>query len=86
MAVSCCPQEKLIEVRRKSFREQAIWFLNSSEAGDDHGACEMVRSIEQKCSSSIEIETEAASPREEYVVDEFTAHRLLEFSNKPCTR
>ncbi|KAL7546212.1 hypothetical protein ACHAWF_009551 [Thalassiosira exigua] len=80
MAGPASSEEKLVEVRRKSFRDQAIWFLNSSEAGEDPDKCELVRQIEQKCSS---IETDQ---EHESAVDEFTAHRLLEFSNKPCTR
>jgi hypothetical protein len=62
-------------------RDQAIWFLNSSDAGDDHASCELVWSmfiflIKEKCDST-EIGT---------FVDELTAHRLLEFSKMPSTR
>ena len=83
MAISTTsPGAKLTEVRRKSFRDQAIWFLNSSEAGDDPEKCDLVHKLEQKCAS---VES-TGSGKEESVVDEFMAHRLLEFSNKPCTR
>ena len=70
---------KLKELRRKSFRYQATWFLNVSSAGASPEKCEFVRRIEQKCN---EIES---SNDGESVLDEFTAHRLLEYSNNACT-
>jgi hypothetical protein len=63
------------------WRRQAIWFLNSSEAGDDQEKCELVHKLEKQCSFS-----SASSEEGESVLDELAAHRLLEFSNKPCTR
>lgn len=81
MAVSTTTQAKLTEVRRKSFRDQAIWFLNSSEAGEDPASCELVRKLESKCSCDVSVKLE-----DESVVDELMAHRLLEYSNQPCTR
>ncbi|KAL3785867.1 hypothetical protein HJC23_008755 [Cyclotella cryptica] len=71
---------KLKELRRKSFRDQAIWFLNTSSVGENPEKCECVRRIEQKC-----LEVEKRSESEESVLDEFTAHRLLEYSDTPCT-
>lgn len=73
------PQVKLVPIRRKSFREQAVWFLNSTAAGDSAKSCELVRSLEEKCSS-------LHQTTEESVVDELAALRLLESSDKPCTR
>jgi len=81
MAIATSSEAKLIEVRRKSFRDQAIWFLNSSEAGVDPEKCELVHKLEQKCTSI----AQSGGPKKESVVDEFVAHQLLEFSNKPCT-
>ena len=80
MVIARTPQDKLLEVRRKSFRDQAIWFLNNSDFGDNIEVCELVRSMEQKVSS------EAKDQHDLSVMDEFTAHRLLEYSKKPCTR
>ena len=80
MALSGTPKEKLIEIRRKSFRDQAIWFLNSSDAGDDPEKCELVRRIEGKCEP---FQTDSGN---ESLVDEMAALRLLEFANKPSTR
>jgi hypothetical protein len=69
---------KLNELRHRSFRDQAIWFLNTSSVGQDKEKCEYVRRIEQKC---LDVE----NGNGESLLDEFTAHRLLEYSNKPCT-
>ena len=68
---------KLVELRRKSFRDQAIWFLNASEAGSDQTKCELVREIERKCDN-----LSADSNEKENVIDELMAHRLAEFSTK----
>jgi len=84
MAIATSPEAKLIEVRRKSFRDQAIWFLNSSPAGESLEACALVQKIEQKCCATVDIGS--GHHEKESVVDEFMAHRLLELSNKPCTR
>ncbi len=81
MVASPSPRAKLIEVRRKSFRDQAVWFLNSCDAADSPEKCDMVRRLSLQAANA-----PSNSDLEESVVDEFTAHRLLEFSNKPCTR
>lgn len=73
---------KLQELRRKSFRDQAMWFLNTSSAGENQEKCESVRRIEQKCET---IESNPSGDDEEKVLDEFHAHRLLEYSNNPCS-
>lgn len=72
---------KLKELRRKSFRDQAMWFLNTSSAGENPESCESVRRIEQKCN---EVESKPGDDGEK-VFDEFTAHRLLEYSNNACS-
>jgi hypothetical protein len=72
---------KLKELRRKSFRDQAMWFLNASSVGENPEKCESVRRIERKC---IEVESKSSYDGEK-VLDEFTAHRLLEFSNNACS-
>lgn len=72
---------KLNELRRKSFRDQAIWFLDTSSVGDHPDKCESVRRIEQKCA---DMESKP-SDGEEKVLDEFTSHRLLEYSDCACS-
>ena len=73
-------REKLAELRRKSFREQAMWFLNTSSVGESPEKCESVRRIEQKCT-----DIESSNRDDENSLDEFTAHRLLEYANNPCS-
>ena len=81
MAIANSPEAKLTEVRNLSFRDQAIWFLNKADAAYDPASCELVRAISEKCCNfPIKNDVEGES-----VVDEQTAHRLLEYSNKPCT-
>ena len=73
---------KLKELRRRSFRDQATWFLNTSLVGNDPEKCESVRRIEEKCSNEVKSK---ASDDGEIVLDEFTAHRILEYSNNACS-
>lgn len=77
------PEVKLAEVRRKSFRDQAMWFLDSSDAGEDPEKCEAVHKLVVQ---KLEHPSIASPEKGESVFDELTAHRLLEFLNKPCTR
>ena len=74
--------KKLNELRRRSFRDQATWFLNTSIVGNDPEKCEGVRRIEEKCSNEVKSK---ASDDGEKVLDEFTAHRILEYSNNACS-
>lgn len=69
---------KLSELRKKSFRDQAIFILDSSDAGNDIEKCNTVRNMMQQCG-------DAHLKGDEIVLDDFTAHRMLEASNTPCT-
>uniref|UniRef100_A0A7S2PQR4 Calcium-regulated actin-bundling protein C-terminal domain-containing protein n=1 Tax=Leptocylindrus danicus TaxID=163516 RepID=A0A7S2PQR4_9STRA len=71
--------EPLCHVKSLKFKDQAIWFLNSTIYGQKADTCELVWSIHKKC---VELNTAGEDGTD---LDEFSAHRLLEFSKQAKT-
>lgn len=71
--------EKLEQVNQLKYREQAIWFLNSTDLGNDLDDCEKTWIIHQKC---VEFDKKNEDGSR---FDKFTAHRILESCTKAFT-
>ena len=71
--------DRLLRATDQEFRAQAIWFLNASGAGIDDTNCEIVYRMHKK-SEDMSVDQEGGT-----YLDEFSAHRLLEFAQKACT-
>ena len=67
------------EVKKLKYRNQAIWFLNSTEYGQDASECEEVWRIHKKCAQLDKMEEKGSH------LDEFNAHRVLESCSKAYT-
>lgn len=71
--------EPLCHVKSFKFKDQAIWFLNSTVYGQKTDSCEVIWNIHKKC---VELNTTGEDGTD---LDEFSAHRLLEFSKQAKT-
>ena len=71
--------DPLDHVKRLKFKDQAIWFLNVTSFGLDNESCEQVWQLHKKCA---ELDRRGEDGTE---LDEFNAHRLLEYSNQAKT-
>lgn len=70
----------LAQVKCLRFRDQAVWFLNSTDCGKDESMSEEVWNMQHECDRLDKKKGEKGS-----YLDEFSAHRLLESHNDPLT-
>jgi len=73
--------ELLSEIKKKSYKDQAIWFLNSyDEDLSESKTCELVWKMHKKCAEIDELKEEGSC-----LNNEVAAHRVLECSGAPAT-
>jgi len=68
------------EIKRKKYRDQAIWFLNSYEYSHESKTCELVWKMHKKCAEIDDLKEEGIG-----LNNEVTVHRVLEYSGAPAT-
>jgi len=69
----------LKDITERTFKEQAIWFLNVSFCGEDKECCEKVWQYHKKC---VVLHKRRENGNN---LNEFDAHRILEYSQKAKT-
>lgn len=72
-------EELFAEIKHLKYRNQAIWFLDTTEVGRERKECEEVWRIHKKC-----VQLDKKQEQGSYL-DEFTAHRVLESCSKAYT-